>query len=371
MKATDNATVRELVTAVREGAGVRFASVYYDSSHDTADAAKVQELRWREARSDLHEQGADDATLAALDRAIEHHRPTIGRGGHGLIAAEGEVVLSAELGTPPARPVHRWSPLPYVIPLVAQSPPRVPHLVVSVNRVGAELIAVGRDGEVAEQRTVTGHEQVHEPKPAGLPPPGHLREHVQERVRQNIADVADVVVELAEKVAAKLIVLSGETRGRSALREHLPHHLRSMSVEVPASHEPGELTEKVRGFVADRQAERTAGVIERFRGELDGSGRQAVQGIDATCGALREANVETLLLGFEAEATEELVFAGSDPIEIATEADQLDDLGISPAHRRRADEAIPIAAVAVGADLVYTDGELEPDDGFGALLRHE
>lgn len=367
MKATANATVRELVTAVRESADVRFASVYYDSSHDSPDATKVQELTWREAREDLREQGADDATFSVLERAVEEHRPPVGRAGHGLIAAGGELVLSAELATPPARAVHRWSELPYIVPLVIGEPPSVAHLVVSVDRVGAEIVGVRRDGGT-EQRTVSGHEQVHEPKPVGLPP-GRLggREHVHEQIRQNISDVADAVCELAEKLDVKLIVLSGETRGRTALREDLPDHLRLMSVEVPAARDPADLAERVRGFVAERQRERIAGLIERFRGELEGSGQQAADGIDATCGALREANVETLLIG---DGTDELVVAGTDPIEIAADARQLDDLGISTAHRRRADEAIPLAAVAVGADLAYTGSELALTDGFGALLRY-
>jgi hypothetical protein len=50
----DTTTLRE-VTA-RDGP---FASVYFDSSHDTEDAAAQLELRWRSIREQLADGGAD------------------------------------------------------------------------------------------------------------------------------------------------------------------------------------------------------------------------------------------------------------------------------------------------------------------------
>src|SRR5215207_10809553 len=47
-----------------------YASVYLDASHTTEDAAHTLPLRWAAARDELAGQGADDATLAALDDAF-------------------------------------------------------------------------------------------------------------------------------------------------------------------------------------------------------------------------------------------------------------------------------------------------------------
>lgn len=366
----DNATLRDLVQKVREGEEPRFASVYYDNSHDTEDAVKVVELTWREARDDLAGQGADEPTLRALDEAVQAMPPPVGRGGHALIAAHGEVLLASELATPPVRPVARWSALPYVLPLVARGHPHVAHLVVRADRVGAQITGVNRDGAVAERRAIHGNPDVHEPRPFGTPPQRHVHEHVRERVRQNLTHIAGAVTEVADKVHAELVVLAGETKGRSALRELLPEQVKRRTVEVGQSRtdgSDGELDEKLPEFIAGRQDERLNAVLERFTAEIGKPDGLAVQGIDATCAALREAKVDTLVIGDDGEQT---VFAGGDPIEIAVEPDHLYDLGIEPAHQRRADEALPIAALAVGADLLYTGERLDLQDAFGALLRY-
>lgn len=100
-------------------------------------------------------------------------------------------------------------------------------------------------------------------------------------------------------------------------------------------------------------------MIERFRAEAGrGADGLMCQGLADTCAALREASVEALLIG---EDGDHLVEAGTD---------ELNRLGISPITRRRADEALPFAAIAVGADLVYTGSEMPLADGFGALLRY-
>jgi len=66
-----------------------WASVYLDASHDTEDAAKILDLRWRAARERLAAADADDATVAALDTAVREHRPRPGRYGLAAFAAPG------------------------------------------------------------------------------------------------------------------------------------------------------------------------------------------------------------------------------------------------------------------------------------------
>ncbi len=55
---------------------------------------------------------------------------------------------------------------------------------------------------------------------------------------------------------------------------------------------------------------------------------------------------------------------------MAPDADTLSDFG-EPVHRvARADEALPFAAIAVGASLVVAGDRIGPADGVGALLRY-
>jgi hypothetical protein len=48
----------------------------------------------------------------------------------------------------------------------------------------------------------------------------------------------------------------------------------------------------------------------------------------------------------------------------------LQALGVTEPEQRRADEAIPFAAIATRAEVVVLDERLDLWEGFGALLRH-
>ncbi|MPY77322.1 MAG: peptide chain release factor 2 [Actinophytocola sp.] len=366
--------LRDLVARTRQTRGTPFASMYYESSHTTEDATKVLELTWRELADDLRAQGADADTVAALEDAVWSAPYPAGRSGRALIAAGGAVLVDRSLGEPPARPVARWSTLPYLVPLVAHAPPSVAHVVVTVDKVGAEMTGVDSTGAVAYQHPVLGSEHpVHEAGTnAGLPR-RHDREHVQETVKQNIHLVADDVTKVADAVSAELIVISGEVKGRRALRDALPDRLRDSVVDVgdggrtqaPYSDALGE---EVDSLVAERERQRIAARADQFRAELaHGTDGLAVQGISGVCAALREANVEALLIGSD---DDQHIHTGADPIEVAADPEMLDQLGISVVDRDRADEALPLAAIAVGADLLVVGDDLALEDGFGALLRY-
>ena len=83
--------------------------------------------------------------------------------------------------------------------------------------------------------------------------------------------------------------------------------------------------------------------------------------------ALRDGAVETLIIGELGDAT---VVADTDLAMIAPDADTLSALGGAPERTLRADEALPLLAVATGAALVRTDERLSPADGVGAVLRY-
>src|SRR4051812_39104307 len=130
-----------------------FATTYLDISRDSEDAAKAIELRWRDSRRELAAHGADEATLAAMDSVVgERGEP--GRAGQVLVGASGRLVLDVRLPEPPAREWATVAPLPAVGPPLAEAPAELPHVVVVVDRVGADITAVGPGGE--RDRTVTG-----------------------------------------------------------------------------------------------------------------------------------------------------------------------------------------------------------------------
>ncbi|MBV8861403.1 MAG: hypothetical protein JO259_06030, partial [Mycobacterium sp.] len=82
-----------------------FASVYFEDSHDTADAAAQLELKWRNVREQLEAQGVDESVTASIERAVMDLRPPIGRSGRAVVAGADGVVLNEHLLRPTATPI--------------------------------------------------------------------------------------------------------------------------------------------------------------------------------------------------------------------------------------------------------------------------
>lgn len=55
---------------------------------------------------------------------------------------------------------------------------------------------------------------------------------------------------------------------------------------------------------------------------------------------------------------------------VAPNENVLSEQGAAPDKTLRADEALPVFAISVGATLVRTDERIAPADGIGAVLRY-
>lgn len=128
--------------------------------------------------------------------------------------------------------------------------------------------------------------------------------------------------------------------------------------ESEVHHEIGQEFGKLRLAAIDDAAQRFAAG--------HGAGL-AVDGLADVTAALRDGSVDTLIIGDIGDAT---VVADTDLAMIATTAESLTALGGAPARVLRADEALPLLAVATGATLVRTDERMDPADGVGAVLRY-
>ncbi|GAB3507690.1 Vms1/Ankzf1 family peptidyl-tRNA hydrolase [Amycolatopsis cihanbeyliensis] len=363
--------LRELIAA--EGP---YASVYFEDSHDTADAAKRLELTWRDLRERLAEQGASVPTLDALAEAVRQGTPPVGRSGRAMIAANGEVLLDRHLPTPPTGTVTRYSALPYLLPLVEYGEPAPVHIVAVVDSMGADLTAFAADGTVLSTETTQGSEHpVHAVTHAGEIR-RHMEERVEETVKQNLRLVAEDINKLAQRVGAELVVLAGEVQGRSALHEELPEQTRRLAVEVSSgSRQDGvadsDLRKHVHELLEHARQERLDDAVRRFRAESGRDGGLSVQGLQATTTALREANVAMLLVDPAAQDSEATVAVGPGPEQVAPQQEELTAIGAETPVTGRADEALAVAAIATGAEIVHTGDRLELMDGFGAVLRHD
>jgi Bacterial archaeo-eukaryotic release factor family 2 len=351
-----------------------FASVYLDFSHDTEDAAVQLELRRRTIRSELAEQGADEDTVAAVDSAIGEREPAVGKAGLALVGTAGMLLLQEVLPRPPALPVVRFSELPYLLPLAELVEPAVSHVVVVVDKVGADLLAVDRGGEVVTADSVSGAQHpVHKVRGGGW---SHLsmQHRVEETVKHNLQTVAAEVGRLARLVGARAVVVAGEVQARSGLLAELPTAVKSIAAEVAAGGrasgtEPGALDREVERVVEQvRRADRQA-LMDTYLAESGRDGGRAVQGLTAMAAALREANAEVVLVNPSKVEQQTLWSSPSDPAQVGVADAELRGRGLADFAEHRADEAIPLAAIAVGADL-HIDDVLQLADGVGVLLRH-
>ena len=111
--------------------------------------AKAVEIRWRDLREELSLAGVDGATLDALGDMLTG--PGLAAPGTVAFGQDGTVPLAVRLPAVPLREMARWARLPDLLPLLIQSPPRPPHLLVSANQAGGDVLAVRTADDVTRK----------------------------------------------------------------------------------------------------------------------------------------------------------------------------------------------------------------------------
>lgn len=348
-----------------------FASIYFDDSHDTLDAAEQLEAKWNGIRQHLHEMGAPGEIVGMLEDAVLHHRPAVGRRGRAVVATAEHVLINEHLTNPPPATVIRVSEYPYLVPLIDSEIRRPTYVFAAIDRTGAD-ISLYRGGAVSSESVEGGGYPVHKPTTAGWNGYGDFQHTTEEAIRMNCRAVADELTRLVDDANPEVVFLCGEVRSLADLVAELPERVSERVSELHAgtrkSHcddeEMSELTGKE--FTRRRDSEMSA-LAKRFEAEIGrGSGR-AAEGLADVCRALRDGNVDTLIVGELGDAT---VVTGTALTTIAADPDALSELGEPAARVARADEALPFNAIAVGASLVRAGQLMAPAEGVGALLRY-
>src|SRR5215218_8589000 len=120
-----------------------YATVCADVTHTNENADTELELRVRGVTERLTEAGAPGTVVEAVrTRLLEGNEGGAAgtlRGRALVVAADGSVVLDEALADAPLREVAEWSPQPNLMPVLRQLPGRVPHIMVIIDRVGADI----------------------------------------------------------------------------------------------------------------------------------------------------------------------------------------------------------------------------------------
>ena len=340
-----------------------YVSVYLDTSLEVKSSPGEAGLRWRAARERVARRGADARTLDEIESLLtdpDREDPDRAAPGRAIFAKEGRIRLAAPLVTPPRREIARYGPLPHLMPLLAHNPPPIPHILVSVNREGGEVVTP----DAAE--LVTGELwPVHKPSSGGWSQARYQRS-AEETWDENAKRVAEHVTAALKSMPGARVVIAGDVRARSLLLEHLPKAARESAViidrEIPASGEA--MAQAARSKLAALAEAELARKLDHWHNLLSRGG--AVDGLSGTMAELRDGLAAELFI-VDHPGSAASAWIGPNGQDLSLKRDELRQRGVPDPVRDRADAAL-VRAVAV------TSAELDPLPGgppeAGATLRY-
>jgi peptide chain release factor subunit 1 len=323
-----------------------FVSVYFDDSHDTADAGAQLDARLRDIRKHLEEQSVHHSLIEAIDAAVRAKHPPVGRSGRYMIAAGDRIVFDEHLARPPAGTQLRVSDQPYLVPVVEHGISHTSYLLVAVDHTGADITV--HDGQSRTETVEGSGHPVHKAHKADTAGYGGPQGRVDEAVRKNLREVADRITRLVDETGAGVVFITGDAR--TELAAELPERVADKAVGVQGGGRAAgtDEAELQRGIGEELLKLRLAALDDAAQRFAAGHGAGlAVEGLAAVTAALRDGSVDILIIGDLGDQT------------------VIDEEGL-----RRADEALPLLAVATGAAMVRTDSRLTPADGIAAVLRY-
>ncbi|MGV9381154.1 baeRF2 domain-containing protein [Nonomuraea sp. NPDC003707] len=323
-----------------------YASVYLGTY-----TGQEREAHWRGVRDPLEKDGADKATLEALDEEVQRLVA-----GEAMFAAHGDLVLTDSLPKPPGE-LGRWSPLPHVTPMLMYRGENVPHIRVIVDHAGAELTVFG--GGSPRRAVVEAEDWPLQKTAQGGWSQKRYERWVDETWEKNAVAVAHEIDEQVRRIGPELILVAGEPKSRSYLLHHLNTRSadRVMMVEHGSRADHGQFEEDV-----ERALDQW---LDRKRAELLGRHQETSgpTGVARVAHALREGRVQAILLPGELPRE---IWIGTGGTQLATDPQELRRWGVGEPVQERADSALARAAAMTDAELWFCDGVSD----VAAVLRY-
>lgn len=348
-----------------------FASVFFDDSHNTHDASTQLDLKWRGLRDQLQAQGAQQRVIDDIEEAVRDLQPPIGWSGRAVVAGADGVVVNEHLVRPTAQPVVRVSDLPYIVPILQHGFEYPDYLLVVVDHAGAD-ITIHFDGIFRTETVDGGGYPIHTASSAETAGYGDPQARTEEAGRKNIRAVADRITELVDKLVIEAVFVVGEVRSRTDLLTTVCDRVQERVVPLRigarnSGHDVIEVQRAIEEWSRSRRVSVMDNALARYDAETGRRSGRAAEGLEAVCSALRQGAVDTLILG---EVGDAMVVTDEAMSTVAANAYALSEQGKSAVKKLRADEALPLFAISVGASLVRTDERISPADGVAAVLRY-
>jgi hypothetical protein len=351
-----------------------FATVCADVTHTTENADAELELRVRAIGEELSGQGAPETVVDAVrGRLLEGNEGgeagTL-RGRALVVASDGTVVLDQALRDAPLREIAEWSAHADLLPVLRQLPGRIPHIVVLIDRVGADITFMGGPGQV-EELTVEGDSYQIRKFPGGGWAHHRYQHNTENKWIHNADDVAKRISSMARRLSPKFVLVAGDVRARQILTDRASDLWSDLVVSMDeggraagADREP--VDRRMDELIAEHEARECAQVLEQV--QAAGAHGLAATGKEAVVEALRKGQVETLVLADD--PGEDTLLVGSGPAELGVDQHDMDALGVH-GEVVPADRALLAAAVASSAGVVIVPRSAMPEDApVAAVLRY-
>ncbi len=344
-------------------------SLYLNTQSERELGPEELSLRWRSLREQVA-GAAPDKALALLDDAVDGSH----RRGAGLVAftVGEEMKLRLHLEHPVADYVLA-APLPHLVPLYEWRQDHPTYALVVVDRRSADIHVVGglREDEIIEVEG--GHDELRKVKPGGWSQ-RRFQQRAEDSWERNAEVIARGLDRIARDEALDLILVTGDVRAVSYLREKVSSDIAPRIHPLDSAPPTDQDLEEIRGEVEQRVAALAAGtterILERFQEER-GQGDLAADGLDATLAALRMTQVDTLLVVPDADPGIAW-FSRAELTQGATDRSTLEEIGLQDLEEAPAVDVLTRLAICSGAAvrvIPHLDEEQGPAGGMGALLR--
>ena len=362
-----------------------FLSVYLDTSGDDRGVdAQVRQARWRDLREELAKESDDTGTLDAVGAALSAPE-NFGVPGVAAFGTGGRVPLVVKLPGVPRRTQGGWSRLPDLLPLLVQTPPRPPHLLVSANREGGEVLTVGGSESGAQEQVQGTGWPVHKVKSGGWSQ-DRFQRSAEDAWEINAKELSDAVIKAVSGRKIEAVIVAGDVRARELLVSKLPDGLRRAVIlvdrELPV--DSGEFTEAAEEVLQQLEDDGARAQLATFR-DQSGTGR-AVEGLAETVAALRDGQVAELFIGGrytdgdrkapELDWASSPAWVGPGLADIALSESDLRDRNVTDVAQAQVGAALIRAAVGTDTRLFVVPpggpaaGDTLLRDDVGALLRY-
>lgn len=349
-----------------------FASVTVDETRRDPATSDHIEARWREISHRLTQAGAPAEVVEHLhDDAVAPTRHG-GERGRLLVADSDGVLLSLDLPRRVSQDAV-WGPIPSLVPAVRALSASVPHLVVRLDRAGADIVVATQVDADADTTSVAGEHDVLHRVSTGGTTERRFQARVEDSWERNATAVADVLDRLLRQYRPAMVLVMGDEHATSYLEEHASAALRQLLVRIhTGGRAEGTSDDAEKAAIESALAAQRAAVegelVAQFA-EQTGRAEAATEGLEPVIDVLQRAQVDELLL-VDGRLRERTLWAGTGRLQLGTSREAAAMTGAEDPVEVPAEAALVWAALSSRAGVTLLDpGQASPADGLGAVLR--